>query len=189
MEPQDLFPGILVPARAGADAVNADSIRAYARPLTGQAMAHLLRSHAMGEFDLLEQDRFTMEAAYQSSGRIRITDHQSGDTYQLKSAAALGLDTVAHPAPQLFAPPALKLVIYSFDQTGVLTLFCAAAHEVKIGQKKVFRLQEEAIKWGAWKIDEWVPGATKPFDQRANDFDWSEYFGDGFDDVTNADGY
>lgn len=189
MEPNELWPRLLVPARARLNLWNQETLDSYGVPMTGAAKAHTLRSNALGEFRGLEDDRYQLDDRYTESGKIRITDLDTAISYQLKSVAALGFEQLPTSGTLFDNDPVhaaadVHIVLYEFSTKDLLRLECAAARFVRSrGKPTKVCLLHEPTTWGIFDIDDASMSTATIFDPGNTE---SHNFGQR-DDLTESD--
>lgn len=190
MEPEDLWPRLLVPARALLNLWNQETLDSYGFPMTGAAKAHTLRSNALGEFRRLEDERYELDEQYTESGKIHITDVATGRGYQLKSVAALAFEQLPTSATLFGDDPVhgsadVYIVLYEFSTNHLLRLECAAARFVRSkGKRTRVSLLHEPTNWGIFDIADAAAVKARTFDPGASVR--FNFFGDR-DDLTESD--
>lgn len=190
MEPDELWPSLLVPARARLNLWNQETLDSYGVPMTGAAKAQTLRSNALGEFRRLEDTRYELDEQYTESGKIHITDLATKISYQLKSVAALAFEQLPTSATlfgddSVYGSADVHVVLYEFSTKDLLKLECGAARFVRSrGKRTKICLLHEPKAWGIFDIADTATVKAKAFNP--GEIELFNFFGDR-DDLTESD--
>lgn len=185
----DPFAQILIVAYRGAAADARNFTEEWEAPPTRMHKSHCLRSIAQARIN--QSDRFMLHPEYVESGRVQVSDRETGCSYLIRSRAAMDIEESMTSRGQLtlFEVPRRNptgqphLLAYGFEPGGMRLWVCGTK---QVGKSKRLLPAGDLDFVGFWPFETAKPpgggggglsfdqGESDPFDDLGGDIDFGD---------------